>query len=108
MSDRILVLGAGIAGLTAGVALAHAGRRVTILEAAAEPGGHARSTEHDGTRMNLGAHAMYLRGPAVPILRELGVGLDGGLPPAAHARFLLDGELRSPLDRSLDGARCCT
>jgi hydroxysqualene dehydroxylase len=43
MSDSVLVIGGGFAGLAAGVALAGAGRRVRLLEAKPYLGGRARS-----------------------------------------------------------------
>lgn len=43
MSDSVLVIGGGFAGLAAGVALAGAGRRVRLLEANPYLGGRARS-----------------------------------------------------------------
>jgi hydroxysqualene dehydroxylase len=43
MPDSVVVIGGGFAGLTAGVALAEAGRRVRLLEAKPYLGGRARS-----------------------------------------------------------------
>jgi zeta-carotene desaturase len=43
MSDEVLIIGGGFAGLTAGVALAGAGRRVRLLEQKPHLGGRARS-----------------------------------------------------------------
>jgi hydroxysqualene dehydroxylase len=43
MSDSVLVIGGGFAGLTAGVVLAETGRRVRLLEAKPYLGGRARS-----------------------------------------------------------------
>lgn len=43
MSDEILIIGGGFAGLAAGVALAGAGRRVRLLEQKPHLGGRARS-----------------------------------------------------------------
>ncbi len=43
MSDEILIIGGGFAGLAAGVALAQAGRRVRVLEQKPYLGGRARS-----------------------------------------------------------------
>jgi phytoene desaturase len=40
-TDRIVVIGAGLGGLSAALHLAGAGREVTVLERAAEPGGRA-------------------------------------------------------------------
>ncbi|MBZ5564087.1 MAG: NAD(P)-binding protein, partial [Acidobacteriia bacterium] len=43
MSDEVLIIGGGFAGLAAGVALAEAGRRVRVLEQKPYLGGRARS-----------------------------------------------------------------
>jgi squalene-associated FAD-dependent desaturase len=43
MSDELLIIGGGFAGLAAGVALAEAGRRVRLLEQKPHLGGRARS-----------------------------------------------------------------
>jgi squalene-associated FAD-dependent desaturase len=43
MSDEVLIIGGGFAGLAAGVALAEAGRRVHLLEQKPHLGGRARS-----------------------------------------------------------------
>jgi len=42
-SNSVLVLGGGLAGLSAAVRLAEGGRKVTVLEATRAPGGRARS-----------------------------------------------------------------
>jgi squalene-associated FAD-dependent desaturase len=42
-SSTVLVLGGGLAGLSAAVRLAEAGRKVTVVEATRAPGGRARS-----------------------------------------------------------------
>lgn len=46
MSDETLIIGGGFAGLTAGVALAAAGRRVHLIEQRPYLGGRARSFRH--------------------------------------------------------------
>ncbi len=50
-----VVIGAGLAGATAGALLAHAGRRVLVLERDVHPGGCAASYEEDGYRFAVGA-----------------------------------------------------
>jgi squalene-associated FAD-dependent desaturase len=59
-SPRVLVLGAGLAGLSAAVRLAEAGRAVTVLEATRAGGGRARSFPDAATGRELdnGQHLM--------------------------------------------------
>lgn len=51
---RVVVIGAGVAGLAAAIRSAAAGRLVTVLEAAAEPGGKLREQTHAGYRFDVG------------------------------------------------------
>ncbi|MDZ4770082.1 MAG: FAD-dependent oxidoreductase, partial [Chloroflexota bacterium] len=55
MSARIVVIGAGIGGLTAAALLARAGYRVTVLESQVYPGGSAGTFFHKGYRFDAGA-----------------------------------------------------
>jgi phytoene desaturase len=45
---RVVVVGAGVGGLAAGIRLAHAGHRVTVLEQAGAAGGKCGRVERDG------------------------------------------------------------
>ncbi len=54
-SPHIIIIGAGIGGLTAGALLAKAGYRVTVLEAHTYPGGCAGTFYHKGYRFEAGA-----------------------------------------------------
>lgn len=56
MSDRVIVVGAGWAGLAAAVELAAAGHPPLLLEAAPKPGGRARSLDFDGRNLDNGQH----------------------------------------------------
>jgi putative NAD(P)-binding protein len=61
-TSQITIVGGGIAGLTAAIACAEGGARVSLLEAHGELGGRARSS--DGPyRANLGPHVLYKDGP---------------------------------------------
>jgi phytoene dehydrogenase-like protein len=91
----VAVVGGGLAGLTAAAYLARAGRRVTVLEKASALGGRAVTQEKHGFFMNLGAHALYLGGPARRALDELGVEAPGRVPPASGGLALRDGRLHT-------------
>lgn len=54
-ADRIIVIGAGIGGLTAAALLAQAGCKVTVLEAQTYPGGSAGTFTNNGYRFEAGA-----------------------------------------------------
>jgi phytoene dehydrogenase-like protein len=77
----IVVIGAGIAGLTAAVMLARAGRSVTVFEQSSKVGGRGRTENIDGFYFNQGPHALYLGGVGATILRELGIEYSGNPPP---------------------------
>ncbi|HEX3909056.1 MAG TPA: phytoene desaturase family protein [Mycobacteriales bacterium] len=53
-TDRVVVVGAGLGGLSAALRLASAGRQVTVLERASVPGGRAGLLEVDGYRFDTG------------------------------------------------------
>ena len=53
-TDRIVIVGAGLAGLSCALRLAGAGRQVTVLERAAVPGGRAGLIEDAGFRFDTG------------------------------------------------------
>ncbi|MEU0207180.1 protoporphyrinogen oxidase [Streptomyces canus] len=82
--SRVVVIGAGIAGLAAAHRLAQRGARVTVLEASDRVGGKLLPGEIAGARVDLGAESMLARRPeAVALARE--VGLDDRLQPPATA-----------------------
>ncbi|MEU9323407.1 protoporphyrinogen oxidase [Streptomyces canus] len=82
--SRVVVIGAGIAGLAAAHRLSQRGARVTVLEASDRVGGKLLPGEIAGARVDLGAESMLARRPeAVALARE--VGLDDRLQPPGTA-----------------------
>ncbi|MBH5318365.1 NAD(P)/FAD-dependent oxidoreductase [Paenibacillus sp. GSMTC-2017] len=78
MKWDIVIVGAGVAGLTASIFLAKTGKKVLLLERANELGGRASTTDMDGTWVNLGPHALFKS--AFNILQEVGVTPKGAAP----------------------------
>jgi Flavin containing amine oxidoreductase len=89
----VVVIGAGLAGLTAAVHIARAGHHVVVHESRSRPGGLATTDVRDGFLCNQGPHALYVGGPADQILRTLGVTLRGGKPDPGGGRIVFDGSL---------------
>ena len=77
----VVVVGGGLAGLTAAATAARAGARVTVLEARAGLGGRAVTEDRDGFLLNEGPHALYLGSVGLPVLQGLGIDPSGGRPP---------------------------
>ncbi len=53
-TDHVVIVGAGLGGLSAALRLAGAGRRVTVLERESVPGGRGGLLERDGYRFDTG------------------------------------------------------
>jgi phytoene dehydrogenase-like protein len=76
----VVVIGAGIGGLTAGALIARAGRRVLVVEAESEPGGYTRSLSQGPYTFDRADHLINGAGPEGPfgpgvvysVLRHLG------------------------------------
>jgi phytoene dehydrogenase-like protein len=76
----VLIVGGGLAGLTASAILAKAGKQVVLLEKAAILGGRSRTQNQSDFLLNLGPHALYKQGIAAHTYRELGLQIVGGEP----------------------------
>ena len=59
--QKVIIIGAGPAGLTAGIELLKSGKdyEVTILEETQEIGGISRTVRHNGNRMDIGGHRFF-------------------------------------------------
>jgi phytoene dehydrogenase-like protein len=88
---RTIVVGGGLAGLTAAATIARAGGTVTLFEGAEHLGGRARTRRRDGFDLNLGPHALYRAGGGLATLRRLGVTVRGRLPRLHQAGVYVDG-----------------
>jgi len=82
-ADDVIVIGAGLGGLVSAALCARRGLSVRVLERASQPGGRARSREQEGFVFNLGAHALFNRGPMQRVLREFDITPQGRTPDRA-------------------------
>ena len=100
---RVVVIGAGIAGLAAAHTLRAAGREVLVLEGSDRAGGKLRREQVAGVGVDVGAESFLFRRPeALDLAREVGLG-ERLLHPATYsARIWSRGALR-PLPRSVMG-----
>jgi phytoene desaturase len=97
-TDHVVVVGAGLAGLSAALHLLGAGRRVTVVEREALPGGRAGRLERGGYRMDTGPTVLTMPDLADEAFAAVGERLRDRvdlipLHPAYRARFADGGTL---------------
>jgi monoamine oxidase len=99
----VLVLGAGVAGLSAARSLRAAGREVTVLELDDAPGGNSRAAALGGLACPLGAHYLPQPGPALSELQDLLV--EFGVAERHFGRWQARDEhtVHAPAERRFDG-----
>ena len=68
--DRVVIVGAGPAGLTAAYQLAKAGEKATVLEADDIVGGISRTAQYKGFRFDIGGHRFFTKIEPVQALWE--------------------------------------
>jgi phytoene desaturase len=114
-TDHVVVVGAGLGGLSAALHLAGAGRRVTVLEREDGPGGRCGLIADGGYRFDTGPTVLTMPELVAEPLRAVGEQLDDWLTlhrldPAYRARFA-DGstiDVRADVDDMADEiARTC-
>ena len=100
---RVVVVGGGIAGLTAAHVLALAGRDVLLLEGSAALGGKLRALRSvGGVEVDVGAEAMLARRPeGVELATELGLPVVH--PAVTTSRIWTEG--RAPADAAVGDGR---
>ncbi|MDI6910086.1 protoporphyrinogen oxidase [Nocardioides sp.] len=99
--SRVVVIGAGVAGLTAARDLTEAGHEVVVLESSPRVGGKLRREQVAGVTVDVGAEAMLDRRPeGTSLAARLGLPIEH--PTVAASRIWTRGRLR-PLPRSLMG-----
>ena len=99
----IVVVGGGLAGLTAAATASAAGAPVIVLEASGRLGGRARSSHHEGFSLNFGPHGLATRGPGTRALERFGIRPAGKSPQPIRTRLLTGGQLVHPLRRGRGG-----
>ncbi|MFD7710259.1 phytoene desaturase family protein [Streptomyces sp. NPDC059786] len=97
-TDHVVVVGAGLAGLSAALHLLGAGRRVTVVERAAVPGGRAGRLDRAGYRFDTGPTVFTMPDLADEAFAAVGDSLRDRvelipLHPAYRACFADGGEL---------------
>ncbi len=72
----VVVVGGGIAGLTAALSLAHNGKDVLLIEKNEECGGLMNSFERGGFRFEAGARGLVNAGLVKPLIKEFALDID--------------------------------
>ncbi len=96
-APHVAVVGAGISGLAAALAVRRhgpPGTRITVLEASAQVGGKLRTSEIEGVPVDEGAEAFLVRRPeALALAHQVGLGEDLVAPATLAASVWSHGKL---------------
>lgn len=76
----VVIIGGGLAGLTAAAVLSQRFHNVLLLEKGKRLGGRAQTHVSDGCFFNLGPHALYKKGEGMKVFKQLGIRLEGKSP----------------------------
>ena len=102
--DHVVVVGAGLAGLSAALHLCGRGRSVTVVERAQHPGGRVGRLDIDGYRLDTGPTVLTMPDIIDDTFAAVGESLSDrldlmALDPAYHASFADGSTLRVHSDR---------
>lgn len=104
MSEKVVVVGGGLAGLSAAARLAHNGYDVTVLEKAPKLGGRAITIPLKGFNFNFGAHAIYGRDRSILRKFESEIGLKVDWKDFSSSKAFYDlGSFTTPMPATLEG-----
>src|SRR5438046_10651133 len=76
MQERVIIMGAGPAGLAAAFVLTKAGRKTVVFEASPTVGGISRTINYKGYYFDLGGHRFFTKFTEVQKLWEEVLGSD--------------------------------
>lgn len=104
MSKKVIVVGGGLAGLSAGARLAYNGYQVTVLEKAPKLGGRAITIPLKGFNFNFGAHAIYARDRSILRKFEIELPLKVDWKEFSPSKAFYDlGSFTTPMPATLAG-----
>lgn len=104
MSETVIVVGGGLAGLSAAARLAYNGYQVTLLEKAPKLGGRAITIPLKGFNFNFGAHAIYGRDKSILRKYESEIGLSVDWKDFSPSKAFYDlGSFTTPMPATLEG-----
>ncbi len=96
----VVIVGGGLAGLTAAHRLRQGGCRTLLLEAGSRVGGAVRTVRREGWTYELGPNTVMARGPLDDLIDELGLRPQVvTADPAARRRYIVKAGRLEPLPR---------